>query len=1278
MLHLRPRSALLGLAVFILTGQPAAAQTPDQLVELAESHYQRDRLLDAERVFREALPVSEGQARRRCYERLMRIYVRLGRQDQAIRQAGPFAGWLKENNDESRLSELSLEVAECYLVLGHFHEAPAHFDKALAATGEAALPPRQKLAALAGRARAFEFQRDQERAGRAWKDVADFALTVLDAPTADIPARLRAEAAWRIADSYRFHGEPAKAVARLTPLLPLLDDLKEPLGKRDTLKQLADHLVVLKDLAAAEQRLTEAIALHDKHDGGNRFTHGELCAALAAVIESRGRKGDTETWRTRAAADYDAVLRDPNAGQPGMGGPLAAFWKLQLLYQHQNQFQTALKLTVDQAEQWSGAFLLQPRLKAEQGGLQVLLGAYPQARTALRTAVAALGDQKPLNLVEYPRALNNLAIVELAADERDKAEEFAKRCLGLYQEFRLPDDLLLIETLNLLGTCAAQNGDYADAIRRFRDGIGRAERLGEPADSQRTNLLLNVALLLKAQGDIPEALRLCQEALAIFRRHAAPDDPGFMAFAAAEASMYAAQARVAEAADKATYVLELCRKHGIHRGPLIIAARHVLALRHLQKREYDEAEADWREVLKQQEEERLPLLVPRTLNYLGLTDECRRRPREAEAFYRRARELQHDNPRAFPLTHYMTLWRLADLADRGSQPAEARALLDEAVAVIEAARMRTYGDAQQRADFFAQVAPALEQMVDRAVRDGDVEAAFAAAARGRSRTLMDQLLLAGVDPRTSLTDAEGQKLAARERELARKVTALRARAQLLPPEAVGGGRAKDLLAELDRAQADYAVAWREVLNASPIYRGLSDQDLWKTALPTIRKNVLGPKTVMLTYFIGEEKSYVLLLGDRGVRSEAFALEAPKDLAARIGKPKKLTLAEGLSGRGVVLVDEDIAPNLPKESPAAGPMTPLTHDLAGTLVDHYLARVARPRFDPTCGLRLEAVDPDRPIPPQRPELIGDVFLPHAVRKRLAELRPECVVVVPDGALHKLPLEALLLKAGSEPRYAIDELPPLAYAPSIAALAYLSGRAGPTPHRLASLLTVGDPAYPDKAAGPAKGVLPAHALLLPGGLPRLEFSGEESKRLRRFFQPEQVTALVGADATKAKVVAAMKGRSVIHLAAHGFADERFGNLFGVIVLAPPSSTEVRPDDDGYLSLHEICQLPLKDCELAVLSACLTNVGPQRPLEASITLAGGFLTAGAHRVVGSQWGVSDRSTALLVETFFERIASAQQGDHFVYARALQDARKKVRAEPRWSSPFYWAPFVLIGPPD
>ena len=233
---------------------------------------------------------------------------------------------------------------------------------------------------------------------------------------------------------------------------------------------------------------------------------------------------------------------------------------------------------------------------------------------------------------------------------------------------------------------------------------------------------------------------------------------------------------------------------------------------------------------------------------------------------------------------------------------------------------------------------------------------------------------------------------------------------------------------------------------------------------------------------------------------------------------------------------------------------------------------------------------------------------------------------------------------------------------------------------SLLTVGDVAYPQakKDDRPAAGAAGAGVLGLGGTFPPLPFSGEESRRVRRLFEPSQVTALEGAAATEKAVTAAVAGRRYLHLAAHGFLDERYGNLFGALALAPPPPGREAPGDDGFLELHEVYRLPLGECELAVLSACETNAGPQRPLEAGVTLAGGFLAAGARRVVASHWSVEDRSTAELMAAFFEQVTAARGDGRVSFARALQRARQRVRSRPEWSAPFYWAPFVLLGPGD
>src|SRR5262249_15624505 len=153
----------------------------------------------------------------------------------------------------------------------------------------------------------------------------------------------------------------------------------------------------------------------------------------------------------------------------------------------------------------------------EEGSLEVLRGEFARSRPLLREAVAGLESQDPLNLNDLPRALLNLAVVELVTDRQGRAKELGQRCQRLYQAHRLPDDLLLVEVDNLLGACAAQEGDYAQAISHFREGEKRCGQLGPGADPQRSNLLLNMALLHKAQGEPDEALRLCEQARDLFR-----------------------------------------------------------------------------------------------------------------------------------------------------------------------------------------------------------------------------------------------------------------------------------------------------------------------------------------------------------------------------------------------------------------------------------------------------------------------------------------------------------------------------------------------------------------------------------------------------------------------------------------------------------------------------------------------------------------------------------------------------------------------------------------
>src|SRR5262249_41875929 len=134
-------------------------------------------------------------------------------------------------------------------------------------------------------------------------------------------------------------------------------------------------------------------------------------------------------------------------------------------------------------------------------------------------------------------------------------------------------------------------------------------------------------------------------------------------------------------------------------------------------------------------------------------------------------------------------------------------------------------------------------------------------------------------------------------------------------------------------------------------------------------------------------------------------------------------------------------------------------------------------------------------------------------------------------------------------------------------------------------------------------------------------------------------------------------VVHLACHGLTDQTHGNLFGALALTPGNGAQ-NAADDGFLTLAEIYGLNMKGCELAILSACETNLGPQQQGEGVFALSRGFLVAGARRVVASNWIVDDKSSASLVSIFCSHLAKQLKGDQPLdHAAALHEAKRWVR---------------------
>jgi len=110
-----------------------------------------------------------------------------------------------------------------------------------------------------------------------------------------------------------------------------------------------------------------------------------------------------------------------------------------------------------------------------------------------------------------------------------------------------------------------------------------------------------------------------------------------------------------------------------------------------------------------------------------------------------------------------------------------------------------------------------------------------------------------------------------------------------------------------------------------------------------------------------------------------------------------------------------------------------------------------------------------------------------------------------------------------------------------------------------------------------------------------------------------------------------------------------------------------NDGWLFAHELYERRL-ECSLVTLSACHTGASRVSPGDETLGLVYGFLHAGARAVLVSLWAADDAATALLMKECYTAMAGGAGR-----AAALRTAAQKVRE--RWTHPYYWAPFALIG---
>lgn len=287
--------------------------------------------------------------------------------------------------------------------------------------------------------------------------------------------------------------------------------------------------------------------------------------------------------------------------------------------------------------------------------------------------------------------------------------------------------------------------------------------------------------------------------------------------------------------------------------------------------------------------------------------------------------------------------------------------------------------------------------------------------------------------------------------------------------------------------------------------------------------------------------------------------------------------------------------------------------------------------------------------------------------------EHLIIIPDGALHFLPFEALLTDAVDKPEIDYSGLPYLirsyavTYGPSASVLIQLrteSRRSNQGPQK--DLLAFGDPVF-DSAADQHSPDLSDKGAPTQTGLERLPYSGTEVRGIASLFSAGRVDAFLRENAVEERVKGktVLTGYKYIHFATHGLIDEKKPDFSSIVLTQDDDSSE-----DGFLQAAEIFNLEMNP-DLVVLSACETGLGKMVRGEGLVGLTRAFMYAGAPSVVVSLWRVADESTSHLMQGLYARLAveNAEKAD------ALRDAKLHLLAQNEFSHPFHWAPFVMVG---
>ncbi|MCA9214407.1 MAG: CHAT domain-containing protein, partial [Planctomycetales bacterium] len=407
-------------------------------------------------------------------------------------------------------------------------------------------------------------------------------------------------------------------------------------------------------------------------------------------------------------------------------------------------------------------------------------------------------------------------------------------------------------------------------------------------------------------------------------------------------------------------------------------------------------------------------------------------------------------------------------------------------------------------------------------------------------------------------------------------------------------------------------AYRQARHSASQIAGKAQQNNPADDLAKIETWATDTKTLILEYFVGINRSYLLAIYPNGKRF-AYELELSPAQAKTWGLDRTDTV-------------------------------PLTSDVLG----HLWENERKDGIYDILAMPLGDFNKDRKGNTAKTKQLmvrlGDLLLPAKIQEGLASGTLERVLVVPDGRLAVIPFEALRITANGSQRSLIEFDMPFSYAPSIDVFLQLQDRAG----KFA--------AAEDNADAPVL-LIDKEEFEKDHGPPwnDLGLVSDQSQKCKLMFADKAIRSSDEPESRCRQLIDG-KRRQMVYFATHGMEFDEYENIFGSIKLGVGNKND--SSDDGRLEIPEVYGMDLSGCQIVVLTACRTNLGPAVVGELPWGFTRAFFAAGATRVISTNWDVDDLAASEITEIFTAKVNNSLQQNDFAtvdYAKALHEAKQQ-----------------------